>query len=319
MYASFVDLITFVSKSRVMLYIFVINGRADKRSIIDAELEKQLIGTSFKYDIYHTIGVGDGIRYVRIYCDLHPDDEVCFVACGGSGTVNEVASGIVGFRKKSMAIMAYEGTNDFIKYYPGRNFQSVAEIMNGETVKVDIIRVNDNYALNVINLGFDGMVAYQANRMIESGVEQKTAYRKSVMRSIIGHRVNHVRVEADGIALNRKSILLCTMANGRWCGGQFLCAPRAVVDDGLIDVCLFKTCSLISFLRILGPYEKGEHLDNRFCQRRMKYCRAKHLKLTSKYLIYICLDGEITASTEFDIDILPQAITLVLPQNNEQK
>lgn len=302
-----------------MLYIFVVNGRADKKGIIDAELERQLIGTSFKYDIYHTTGVGDGIRYVRIYCDLHPDDEVCFVACGGSGTVNEVASGIVGFRNKSMAIMAYEGTNDFIKYFPDRNFQSLADILNGETVKVDIIRVNDNYALNVINLGFDAMVAYQANRLIENGVEQKAAYKKSVLRSILGNRVNHIKVVADGKALNRRTMLLCTMANGRWCGGQFMCAPRAVVDDGLIDVCLFKTCSLISFLMLLGPYEKGEHLDNKFCRRRLRYCRARHLRLLSRNLIYICMDGEITASTEFDIDILPKAITLVLPPKKEQK
>ena len=302
-----------------MLIIFVVNGRADKKGVIDAELEKQLEGTSFKYEIYHTTGVGDGIRYVRIYCDLHPDDEVCFVACGGSGTVNEVASGIVGFRNKSMAIMAYEGTNDFIKYYPGRNFQSLADILNGETVKVDIIRANDNYSLNVINLGFDAMVAHQANSMIANGVEQKTAYRKSVVRSILGHRINHIRVEADGQMLNRRTLLLCNMANGRWCGGQFQCAPRAVVDDGLIDVCLMKTCSLVTFLRLLGPYEKGKHLDDRFCLRHLKYCRARHIRLSSRNLIYLCLDGEITASTQFEIDILPGAITLVLPRKNEQK
>lgn len=302
-----------------MLYIFVVNGRADKRSLIDAELEKQLAGTSFKYDIYHTTGVGDGIRYVRIYCDLHPEDEVCFIACGGSGTVNEVASGIVGSRNKSMAIMAFGGTNDFIKYYPGRNFQSLADILNGETVQVDIIRANDNYSLNVINLGFDAMVAYQANSLIIDGMEPNAAYRKSVVRSILGHRVNHIRVEADGQMLNRRTLLLCNMANGRWCGGQFLCAPRAVVDDGLIDVCMLKTCSLISFLRILGPYEKGEHLDNRFCLRHLKYCRATHIRLSSKNLIYLCLDGETTASTQFDIDILPKAINLVLPPENEKR
>lgn len=296
-----------------MLYIFVINGRADKRDTIDAELDKQLAGAQFKYDVYHTTGVGDGIRYVRIYCDLHPDEKVCFVACGGSGTVNEVASGIVGFPNKSMAIMAYEGTNDFIKCYPGRDFRSLDGILDGETVKVDIIRANDNYSLNVINVGFDAMVAHQANSMIIDGIEQNVAYRKSVVRSILGHRVNHIRVKADGQMLNRRTLLLCNIANGRWCGGQFMCAPRAVVDDGLIDVCLLKTCSLFSFLRILKPYERGEHLDNRFCRRHLKYCRARHIKLSSNRLIYLCLDGEITASTQFDIDILPKAITLVLP------
>ena len=67
---------------------------------------------------YKTIGVGDGTRFVRSYCEFHQKEEVCFVTCGGSGTANEVGAGLIGYEHKSMAILAYGTTNDLTKYYP---------------------------------------------------------------------------------------------------------------------------------------------------------------------------------------------------------
>ena len=54
-----------------MHYIFVINGREDKRWIAD-EVDRQIrqAGSGLDYEIYTTSGVGDATRFTRIYCDL---------------------------------------------------------------------------------------------------------------------------------------------------------------------------------------------------------------------------------------------------------
>lgn len=296
-----------------MFYIFVVNGRKDMREKIDAELRKQLEGRSIRYYIYHTEGPGDGLRYVRIHCDLYPTEEECFVACGGSGTVNEVASGIVGYESKSMAILAYGSTNDLIKYYPDRDFHSLDRILRGENVKLDIVKANDNYSLNVINCGFDAMVAHEANRFLENGIIGNKAYKKAVWKCLLWHRYNHICIRADGEKLNKRTMLLCTLSNAGWCGGQFFCAPNAKTDDGLIDVCMFKTCTLLSFLLMMGKYSHGQHLNDSFCKRHLIYRQVRHVELESKNLIFLGLDGEISAATHFDIDIMPGAISLVLP------
>lgn len=292
-----------------MHYIFIINNRSDYAHIAD-DLKKQLSGLDFHYTLYQTTGVGDATRYTRIYCDLHHAEEVCFVACGGSGITNEVASGIVGATNKSMAVLAYGATNDLLKSLPARDFRDLSKMLKGEIIKLDIIKVNDNYAINVCDFGIDSIVALEANYLTESG--KKYPYERGVIRALLGARFNRIKVVADGEPLNRKRLLSCSLANGQYVGGIFRCAPQADPTDGLIDICLLKTMSLFSFFRMMPYYKKGEHLQPRFANK-VVYRRARHVDVKAREMIYMVLDGELLPGSEFSIDILPKAVQFVLP------
>ena len=297
-----------------MKYIFVVNGRADK-----AAYRERLIGQieqcarNVSYEIYETEGMGDATRFTHVYCDLHPVEEVCFVACGGDGTINEVASGIVGFEHKSLAIITGGSNgNDFIKYYPERCFTDIKAMLDGETAAIDILKINDSYSINVCNFGFDSVVGHTANEMIFKG--KSNPYRRGIFRAILIGRFNRIDVWADGEKLGRKRMLLCTLANNRYVGGEFLCAPRAKNDDGLIEVCYLKPMTLLRFLLLLPLYAKGKHLESNYFRKKIIYRQAKTLKITSPDLIELCLDGEILPGGTFNIEILPKAIPLRLPK-----
>lgn len=294
-----------------MKYIFVINGRYDK-TCFQEEIQKQIDEFCPGAVQYKTIGVGDGTRFVRSYCEFHQKEEVCFVACGGSGTVNEVGAGLIGYENKSMAVLAYGTTNDFTKYYPGRDHRSLRDIIrNGEEVRIDAIKVNDDYSFNVINIGFDSNAAYETNLYLEAGV--KNGYQLGVLKSILTSRFNNFRMVVDGERITKGLTLLCTVANGKYTGGRFLCAPRSKNDDGLMEVCLIRGISLLTFLLILPKFIRGEHLDSRFCMRRMVYRQARKIELSCKDLMYVSNDGEILASDHFDMEIIEKAVTLRLP------
>ena len=301
-----------------MHYIFIINGREDKAFIAE-EVDRQIrdYGPGLDYEIYKTRGVGDGTRFVKVHCDLHPNAKVCFVACGGTGTLNEVASGMVGSHDKQLAFLAYGATNDFCKCFPERDFTSLRKLVDGEVRPVDMIKVNDSYAINVINIGFDAVVASMANQAIEEGnldpESVRRAYNWGIFRALLTARNNRIRVVADGERLNRFFVLLCTVSNGRWCGGEFLCAPRAEVDDGWMEICLIKPMLLLSFLRILPIYRSGRHLDTPWALSHMRYKRARHVDVISDNLIDVSLDGEIFSSHTFSIDILPHEVNFILP------
>lgn len=302
-----------------MHYIFVINGREDKR-FIEEEVQRQIreAGSSLDYALYRTTGVGDATRFVKIHCDLHPRRETCFVACGGTGTLNEVASGMVGSTGKYLAVLPMGATNDFVKCFPDRDFRSLRKILSGEVRPVDLIRVNDSYAINVVNIGFDATVSATANQRIEDG-HIAGAYNAGIRRAVLTSRFNRIRVYADGEPINRRRLLLCTVSNGRWCGGEFLCAPLSELDDGLMDVCLVRPMSLLRFLRILPLYREGKHLVHPRSRRFMRYRRARVVEIRTDKLIDICLDGETLTGHDFRLEILPKEIPFIIPSHIAMK
>ena len=106
-----------------MKYIFVCNKNAGQRqatSLIRDQIQK--LSNKIEYELYETKAPLDATRFVTEYCDAHKDEETCFVACGGDGTINEVASGIVNKKNKSIAPFACGSGNDLIKYYKGKDF-----------------------------------------------------------------------------------------------------------------------------------------------------------------------------------------------------
>lgn len=302
-----------------MKYYFIVNGRADKTEM-HAEVRRQIkeCATLMEEqnivpDWYMTTGEGDATRQVRLYCDLHPDEKVCFVACGGDGTLNEVASGMVGFNRKSLALLNFCGHgDDFVKYYPERKFQSLKDIIEGESAQIDIMKVNDSYFINVCDFGVDAIAASIANMLSQEG--KTNVYRKGVVRALLVGRYNAIVVKVDGEKLGDKFMLSCSLGNGKYMGGEFLCCPFARNDDGLIEVTYFKAMSLLRFLLTLPPYIKGKQFETWYLKRKCLYRQAKHIEIHSKRIMELCLDGEMLPGTHFNIDVLEKAITFRLPK-----
>ena len=128
-------------------------------------------------------------------------------------------------------------------------------------------------------------------------------------------RFNNIEVFADGEKLNEKKLLLTTLAQGQWVGGQFKCAPKSDNTDGLIDVCVMKTMTLIGLGMIIGTYTKGKHLDKP--RKKFVYRRAKEIKMVSAEEFDVCVDGEMIRGKEFKVESCPKAIKLVPPAKAE--
>ena len=297
-----------------MHYCFVINNEPSKAGNADkilAQISK--IDSSLDYQIYKTTAQKTATQFVKEFCAENPDKETCFVACGGDGTINEVSSGMVGAKNKHLAVLAYGSGNDFIKYYEGKDFLSVEKLVNGTAHKIDILKVNnDNYSINVCNFGFDSVVASTANKLSRKG--NKNPYRWGIVKAIFCGRFNRIQVKADGEELNPgKRMLLCTLGNNNHVGGEFFCSPRAKNDDGLIEVCYCKTTTLMGFLGMLKVYTLGNHLDDPKISKHFIYRQSKSVDVHSDKQIELCLDGEMLAGNDFHIEIIPGAISFIIP------
>lgn len=299
-----------------MKYVFIMNPRAGAgtagqtiRNGIEALPEKE------DCQIYETKGVKDATAFVKQWCADHPEEEVRFIACGGDGTLNEVINGAVGCPKASVTCYPCGSGNDFVKVNGLETFLDIPAIVHAEAKPIDLLKVGDNYSDNVVNFGFDTTVAITVNNdRAKTGHGSKNSYTKGIVKALITSMKNTCTVKADGEVLNPKGkALLCTVANGQYVGGSFKCAPQAELDDGWMEVCLVKPISRFRFVKLLGPYTNGQHLDDPQFKDIIVYKRAKVVEVDAPEGFAYSLDGEIIYENHFKIEIVPGAVRFAAP------
>lgn len=306
-----------------MKYIFIANANAGKKDALE-RIDKEIksLSAPIEYEIHQTTGKKDATNFVREYSKAHEDEKVCFIACGGDGTINEVANGLMGTKNKSFAILAYGSGNDFIKYYKGKDFLSLQKIVDGEEHKIDILKIDDGsgkdyYSINVTNFGLDSVVCSYANKLKDKG--RKNAYTLGVIRAIFIGRYNKIDVEIEGKKMTNGTILLGTLANCHYVGGQYFTAPNAKNDDGIIDVCVFRPMPLLKFASMLNAYKTGQHLNEENRKKLTKeliYAKTSQpIHVFSDKQFELCLDGEMLPGTSFYVSIVPSAINFIIPKD----
>ena len=296
-----------------MRHIFIVNPHSGSQDA--TERIRREIGGLPDCEIYVTQGPGDAIKYVREACRAD-DEEKRFYACGGDGTLNEVVNGAAGCAHAAVGCYPCGSGNDFVKYYGGKKpFLNIREQLRAPEEAIDLIRVNDRYAVNVVNIGFEATAAHRmvSFRRIPLFAGPRSYY-PAVVTSLVDSIKNPFTLIADGEKLYDGNILLCTFANGSYVGGSFRCAPRAKTNDGLLEVCMVKPLSRLKFANLIGYYQKGEHLEAAPLKPYLTYRRAKKIEITAPRETMICLDGEIETGSRFTVENLPGALRFLVPR-----
>ncbi len=300
-----------------MKYVFILNPLAGVGAN-ETRLRKAIDSLDEVDDceLYVTKHPQDATSYVKKWCEKHPGEIVRFIACGGDGTINEVFNGAVGHENVSVSCYPCGSGNDFVKVFGGaEKFLDVSALIHAPEKKIDLLRIGNRYSVNVVNFGFDTTVAIQVQKdRAKNGHGNKNSYTKGILVAIVNSMRNQFLVKADGEVLNPEGEgMFCTIANGQYVGGSFKCAPRAVVDDGLIEVCIFKTVSRLRIPFLIGAYIKGEHLDKESMKDIIIYRRAKEVEVDAPDGFAYSLDGEIIFQNHFKVEIDERALSLAVP------
>lgn len=303
-----------------MKHVFIINPMAGPSNQVEAAT-KAIEELNVDKEIYVTKAKKDAIRFVKEYIITHPNEKIRFYACGGDGTINEVASGIVNQNTSLISMTAYPvgSGNDYIKIYGGKDkFTDLNKLVNAKEKIVDMFEVNngEGYAINVINYGLDcNVVKIMEQIKRNKNTTNEKAYRKAVFRSIFGCRHNKGVTYVNGEKMNEEEFLFCTIAHGQYVGGQFRCSPKSIVDDGLYDFICIDPVSIFRVPFLIGPYTKGQHLEKKSFKKIMRYRRGDGpIVVDGPEGFCICLDGELLFGTHFDIKILKAAVSFAIPE-----
>ena len=301
-----------------MKHIFIINPAAGKGKEfaglcdrIQAVCEER----GEDYEIYRTRQVGDATDFVRRTCK-ETTVPCRFYACGGDGTVNETVNGAVGFDHAQVAVLPIGTGNDFVRNFsPDAPFLDVEAQLDGQPIAVDLLKYNDRYSINMLNIGFDCEVVKKTALLKRHPlVHEKMAYVAGILSTLIKKPGIHLSCRVDGDDLKRKTLLLAAFANGSFYGGGFKPTPYASISDGLIDACFIKDVSRTRFVSLIGLYKKGTHVGPRRTRDILEYIKCREIDILFDTPQSICVDGEIELTSSVHMEIAPQKLMLSLPR-----
>ena len=301
-----------------MRHYFIINPAAGKDHTakeLTSKIASAANSTDIVFRVYETKCGGDATRYVSEKCEKHPEETLRFYACGGDGTLNEVVNAAVVYPNAEVAVVPVGTGNDFVKNFTNqRHFMNMKRQILGKTMKIDLIKFNGRYCANVLNIGFDCSVVQKMGQFRRSKfVPNKMAYVAGIVSALASEYGERFRLYIDGEALEAEEFLLAAFGKGSFYGGGFKALPLSVMNDGYIDACVAKKISRMSFITCVSKYKAGEHLDLDF----ITYKKCRTVRLESDEPIGVCADGEVTMETVVDIEVVPEALTLSIPDGCE--
>lgn len=221
-------------------------------------------------------------------------EELRLYACGGDGTVSEVANGIAGFPNAAMTCIPAGTGNDFLKNFGPdmAKFSDAENLWDGDVFPLDLIDCNGRYCLTIACSGIDARVADSVHQFSSSPLlSGRGSYLCSVAANFLFKSIGrHWTVTLDGEEIE-DDFALVSMCNGRYYGGGSTPVPEARMDDGVLHTVLIKNVSKLTFARLFGAYSAGEYQS--LPPDLIRVSTAREVRIHSDGDEFVtCLDGE---------------------------
>lgn len=301
-------------------HFFIINPKAGKINIyenIHKEIKEVFKDSNKEYKIYVTKEKYDATSYTKSICESE-EGNLRFYACGGDGTLNEVINGLIGYTNASVSVIPYGTGNDFINNFKSKfRFYDISKQINFNKEKIDLLKVNDIYSVNLCNIGFDAKVAENMDRFKRFPlISGQGAYTISIFYSLFHKMYNNLDIIIDNKELIHGDFLLCVVANGMTYGGGYKGTPLAKINDGLIDICIIKKVSRLKLIKLINIYKVGNHLENKEIRDYFIYRKCKSINIKSNDNFTACIDGEIVINKNINISLESKSINFLVPHKD---
>ena len=300
-----------------MRHVFILNPVAGKskqaltlRGKIDAYFARH---PEMDYVVRLTDDVGAATRIAREECEK--GDTVRLYACGGDGTLQEVANGLpVCSDRVELAVLPCGSGNDYVRTFGGKEaFEDVASVIEGSAYPVDAVDCGDRISLNIASIGMDATVALKMqNYKNLPGVSGSAAYNLAIVDVImhpIGEEMEIEIVTENGVERRNGGYLLALAANGQYYGGGYRGAPKAVENDGVLDFVLVKKISRLQIPGFLSKYKAGNHDEIPY----VEHVRGTQMTVKAAKTMVCNVDGECFEKDAMQFSVVPNAFSVVLP------
>jgi lipid kinase YegS len=295
------------SKTRNRKVQLILNGKlAGNDAFWNAIVQERAVPHSIKVRV--TRKKGDARRFAA---EAHEAD--LLIAAGGDGTLNEVVHGLMDLSKlarPALGVIPLGTANDFATGcgIPRDPEEALVLCMKGQGVPIDIGKANEHWFLNAASVGFGAEVTATTPPELKR-LLGPAAY--TVMGAILAMNVHHYHGRLtlpDGEITGSGPVAI--VGNGRQTGGGIQVAPRARIDDGLLDLLVVRQIPAMALLTAARELQQlspdGEYIS---------YRQTPWAEVYPEEAIPVNLDGEPTQFSSVRYEAVPRAIRLIVPPN----
>ena len=296
-----------------MRHLFIINPAAGSRNRTEeysAIIHKICRARNLDYEVRVSTAPGEATRIAREAAET--GEELRLYACGGDGTLNEVAAGAAGYENAAVTVFSGGSGNDFVKIFDDpKAFFDLHRLMDAEVATFDMIRCNEDLALNICSVGLDARIGTDvANYKRLPLLHGFRAYAASTVVNVVKGIAEPYTVEVNGERIEGDQTFIC-VCNGRFYGGGFNPIPEADPADGMLDVLIVKKVSRLEVPGLIGKYKAGRYKELTSVAR---YIKTDRVKITCGKPTPINLDGELRTAREIEMSVAKEKIRFFYPK-----
>ena len=233
------------------------------------------------------------------------EDYYAVVAVGGDGTINEVASGLIG-TNTALGIVPNGSGNGFARHLDisTRMNRAIEMLNNSEVINVDYGLVNDQPFFSTCGVGFDAVVAQD----FSDSTRGFKGYLQSIFKDFFQYKADTYQLKGEGIDITTTAFLVNFANAGQW-GYDAYIAPKASVQDGWLDVAIVSEFPMTAAAGLaLSLFTKN--IDEKL---HMNTIRSKELTLTRTSEGPMHIDGTpVMMPAELHVKIVEEGLKVLV-------
>lgn len=292
-------------KEKVLFIVNPISGHKDKKnfpSLVESLIDKE----KYDYSISWTEYGGHAKELAREAIASGVD---IIVAVGGDGTINEIGTAMLG-AEQTFAIVPCGSGNGLARHLhiPLKAEKVITEVINkGVKSKIDTASINGVPFISIGGVGFDAIIADYFAKDPNRGLK---TYVKLVTERYFKFQPEKYHLILDDDTEIDCEPLFISFANSNQFGNNAVVSPHASLNDGLLDVCVFKKPSFISI-----PDVAVKLMTSRIDHSKIvDIYKAKKIKVIRQKEDIANVDGEaMMMAKDLDIEIKPLSLNILLP------
>ena len=296
---------------KIIYFVNPISGTRDKEALIKKITERTKL-ENIPFEILPSNADGN---YYFLKEKISREQISDIVICGGDGTISQVAATLTE-EDINVGIIPMGSGNGLAlaAKIPKQIDKALDIIFTGKAKYIDSFFINGTFSCMLCGLGFDAQVAYDFAQQPGRGLG---TYIKQTIINFINVKPWSFDIINKGKSFNTAAYFI-SIANSNQFGNQFTIAPKASLNDGLLDIIIVKKMSKLRFIwAVLQQVRNGkikEYDEKTYHKKDVLYFQTDKLMIHNLDAAPLHIDGDPSRTAKrFTIEVIADAFKLIQP------